>query len=230
MSGEAAVEHLREAHALIDDPIRQSRDRAAARPPALPPPRRGGGRRLHRGARRARRRRRRARAPARGRAHHQRPVRAGAPPRGARAARARPQPARGRDPRREAAALAARLPRCAGGRAGRGGRPARAPSARRGDAAPGGRLGTRLRPACMVLAMADLDEALTVYEDALAEAHRRGSILAFAAAKVFRAQTLCLARRPGRGGSRAREALAAGEAWGRPLASRGTPPPFSPTR
>ena len=62
--------------------------------------------------------------------------------------------------------------------------------------------------------MADLDEALAIYEDALAEAHRRGSTFAFAAAKVFRGAD------PGRRGdlaeaeADAREALAAGEAWG----------------
>ena len=77
VSGNAAVEHLREAHALIDDPIRRAETALAARPRALPPPpRRGVGRRLHRGAGRARRRRRRARAPPRGGAHHQHHVRA----------------------------------------------------------------------------------------------------------------------------------------------------------
>jgi DNA-binding CsgD family transcriptional regulator len=42
--------------------------------------------------------------------------------------------------------------------------------------------------ACMVLAMADLDEALTMYDAALAEAHVRGSVFAVASTKMFRAQ------------------------------------------
>ena len=46
--------------------------------------------------------------------------------------------------------------------------------------------GTCFIPPVVVLAMADLDEALVIFEDALAEARRRGSTLAFAAAKVFR--------------------------------------------
>jgi hypothetical protein len=33
--------------------------------------------------------------------------------------------------------------------------------------------------ACKVLAMADRHEALAIYDEALAEAHRRGSILTF---------------------------------------------------
>ena len=66
----------------------------------------------------------------------------------------------------------------------------------------------------MVLAMADLDEALVVYEDALAEAHRRGSTLAFAAVKVFRAQTLVWRGDLGEAEAEAREALAARQAWG----------------
>src|SRR5262249_11534651 len=46
--------------------------------------------------------------------------------------------------------------------------------------------------ASAVLALADRDEALAVYEDALAAAHRRGSTFGFAAAKVFRANTLLM--------------------------------------
>jgi tetratricopeptide (TPR) repeat protein len=63
-----------------------------------------------------------------------------------------------------------------------------------------------------VLAMADLDEALAVYEDALAEAHRRGSILAVA--KVFRAQIFVWRGDLAEAEAECREAFAASEAWG----------------
>jgi DNA-binding CsgD family transcriptional regulator len=52
------------------------------------------------------------------------------------------------------------------------------------------------------------------YEDALAEAHRRGSTFAFAAVKVFRAQTLVWRGDLGEAEDDARAALVAGEAWG----------------
>jgi DNA-binding CsgD family transcriptional regulator/tetratricopeptide (TPR) repeat protein len=74
--------------------------------------------------------------------------------------------------------------------------------------------GTAVVPAVTVLAMADLDEALVIYEDALAEAHRRGSALAFAAAKVFRLQTLVWRGDLSEAEAEAREVLAIGEAWG----------------
>ena len=48
--------------------------------------------------------------------------------------------------------------------------------------------GAAVVPPATVLAMADLDEVLPVYDDALAEAHRRGSTLAFVDVKVFSAQ------------------------------------------
>jgi tetratricopeptide (TPR) repeat protein len=67
---------------------------------------------------------------------------------------------------------------------------------------------------CAVLAMADLDEVLAIYEDSLAEAHRRGSTFAFAITKVFRAQTFVLRGDLAEAEADAREALAAGEAWG----------------
>jgi DNA-binding CsgD family transcriptional regulator len=67
---------------------------------------------------------------------------------------------------------------------------------------------------CAVLAMADLDEVLAIYEDSLAEAHRRGSIFAFAITKLFRAQTFVLRGDLGEAEADAGEALAAGEAWG----------------
>ena len=44
----------------------------------------------------------------------------------------------------------------------------------------------------MVLAAADRDEVLAIYEEAIAETHRRGSILTFAAAKVLRVQAFVL--------------------------------------
>jgi DNA-binding CsgD family transcriptional regulator/tetratricopeptide (TPR) repeat protein len=66
---------------------------------------------------------------------------------------------------------------------------------------------------CIVLAQADRDEVLAVWEDALAEAHRRGSTAAWAAAKVFRAQTLVLRGDLAEAEADAREALAAGETW-----------------
>src|SRR5262249_51389088 len=68
--------------------------------------------------------------------------------------------------------------------------------------------------ACIVLAMADLDEVLAIYEAALAEAHRRGSVFAFAAAKVFRAQTSLLRGDLAEAEADAREARDACEAWG----------------
>jgi DNA-binding CsgD family transcriptional regulator/tetratricopeptide (TPR) repeat protein len=66
---------------------------------------------------------------------------------------------------------------------------------------------------CIVLARADRDEVLAVYEDALAEAHRRGSTSAFAVAKVFRAQTFVWRGDLGEAEAEAREAFAAGETW-----------------
>ena len=75
-------------------------------------------------------------------------------------------------------------------------------------------IGAGLVPTSTVLAMADLDEVLTVYEDALAEAHRHGSTLAFGAVKVFRAFALRWRGDLGEVEAEAREALAAGEVWG----------------
>jgi DNA-binding CsgD family transcriptional regulator len=67
---------------------------------------------------------------------------------------------------------------------------------------------------CAVLAMADLDEVLAVYEGALAEAHRGGSSFAFAITKVFRAQTFVFRGDLAEAEAEGREALVAGEAWG----------------
>jgi DNA-binding CsgD family transcriptional regulator/tetratricopeptide (TPR) repeat protein len=74
--------------------------------------------------------------------------------------------------------------------------------------------GTLFIPPVIVLAMADLDEALVIFEDALAEARRRGSTLAFAAAKVFRLLVLVWRGDLLEAESEAREALALGRAWG----------------
>ncbi|MFL5829199.1 MAG: AAA family ATPase, partial [Solirubrobacteraceae bacterium] len=69
-------------------------------------------------------------------------------------------------------------------------------------------------PLCTVLAMADLDEVLLVFEEALAEAHRRGSTFDFAAVKVFRAQALLWRGDLGEAEADSREALAAARTWG----------------
>ena len=69
-------------------------------------------------------------------------------------------------------------------------------------------------PLCTVLGMADLDEVLIVFEDVLAEAHRRGSTLTYAAAKVFRAQSLLWRGDLGEAAAESREALAVAASWG----------------
>lgn len=66
---------------------------------------------------------------------------------------------------------------------------------------------------CTVLAMADLDEVLTIYEHLLAEAYRRGSTFALATVKVFRAQTLVWRGDLGEAEADAREALAGAADW-----------------
>ncbi len=67
---------------------------------------------------------------------------------------------------------------------------------------------------CTVLGMADLDEVLVVFEDVLAEAHHRGSTVTYAAVKVFRAQTLLWRGDLGEAEAESREALAVAGAWG----------------
>jgi DNA-binding CsgD family transcriptional regulator len=67
-------------------------------------------------------------------------------------------------------------------------------------------------PPCMVLAMADLDDALAIYDDALTEAHRRGSIITSATTKTYRAQAYVF--RGDLAEAEGREAFAAAEAWG----------------
>ena len=69
-------------------------------------------------------------------------------------------------------------------------------------------------PACTVLAMADLDEVLVIYDDLRADAHRRGSTLQFAAAKIFGAQPLLWRGDLVEAEEQAREALALAEEWG----------------
>jgi DNA-binding CsgD family transcriptional regulator len=102
----------------------------------------------------------------------------------------------------------------------RAGRPAAevVPLARRalagGKVLRGDAIGPGLVPTSAVLAMADLDEVLAVYEEALAEAHRHGSTLAFGAVKVFRSLALLWRGDLGEAEAETREARAAGEVWG----------------
>jgi DNA-binding CsgD family transcriptional regulator len=67
---------------------------------------------------------------------------------------------------------------------------------------------------CMVLAAADQGEVLGIYEEAIGEAHRRGSTLTFAAAKVLRAQAFVLRGDLIDAEAEARDAFAACESWG----------------
>ena len=134
-------------------------------------------------------------------------------PSGSNASASSPEPG----PEARSCCSPARLPRRTCGQAGGGGRPARAqgPRRRHDPAQPAVPYpGAGLVPTSTVLAMADLDEVLTVYEDALAEAHRHGSTLAFGAVKVFRAFALRWRGDLGEVEAEAREALAAGEVWG----------------
>jgi DNA-binding CsgD family transcriptional regulator len=71
-------------------------------------------------------------------------------------------------------------------------------------------------PPCIVLAMADLDEAKAIFDDALAQALRRGSVLTVAVTKIFRAQTFVLRGDLAEAEAEGREAFAASEAWGSP--------------
>jgi DNA-binding CsgD family transcriptional regulator len=69
-------------------------------------------------------------------------------------------------------------------------------------------------PLCTVLGMADLDEVLVAFEDVLAEAHRRGSTVTYATVKVFRAQSLLWRGDLGEAEADSREALAVADTWG----------------
>jgi DNA-binding CsgD family transcriptional regulator len=66
----------------------------------------------------------------------------------------------------------------------------------------------------LVLTLADLDEALDVWEASLAEAHRSGSAFALCAAKVFRAKLFVIRGALAEAESDAREALHLAESWG----------------
>jgi DNA-binding CsgD family transcriptional regulator/tetratricopeptide (TPR) repeat protein len=66
----------------------------------------------------------------------------------------------------------------------------------------------------MVLAMADEDDALALYDAVLTEAHLRGSATAFASAKFFRAQALVFRGDLAEAEADAREAFAACREWG----------------
>ncbi|HET8651868.1 MAG TPA: LuxR C-terminal-related transcriptional regulator [Gaiellaceae bacterium] len=71
----------------------------------------------------------------------------------------------------------------------------------------------------IVLAMADLDEALEIYDEALEVAHRRGSVFAFAVAKIFRSQLFLYRGELLEAEAEGREALEACDAWGLHLAA-----------
>ncbi|HEU5279794.1 MAG TPA: AAA family ATPase [Gaiellaceae bacterium] len=73
--------------------------------------------------------------------------------------------------------------------------------------------------ATMVLAMADLDETLEIYDEALTDAHRSGSVFAYAAAKIFRSQALLYRGELTEAERDGREALDACETWGLALAA-----------
>src|SRR5262249_29848309 len=62
--------------------------------------------------------------------------------------------------------------------------------------------------------MADLDEAMAIYDDALARAYREGSVITEAVTKVFRAQTFILRGDLAEAEAEGREANIASETWG----------------
>jgi DNA-binding CsgD family transcriptional regulator len=68
--------------------------------------------------------------------------------------------------------------------------------------------------AAIALAMADVDDALALYDAAVAAAHRRGSISALAAAKAHRAETFVFRGDLAGAEAEGREAMAACNAWG----------------
>jgi tetratricopeptide (TPR) repeat protein len=71
----------------------------------------------------------------------------------------------------------------------------------------------------IVLAMADLDEVLGIYDEALDVAHRRGSVFAFAVAKIFRSQMFLYRGELREAEGEGREALEACDGWGLDLAA-----------
>jgi DNA-binding CsgD family transcriptional regulator len=68
--------------------------------------------------------------------------------------------------------------------------------------------------ATIVLTMADEDEALVALDDAMADAHRRGSLIAFAAAKAHRAEAFIFRGDLVEAETEAREAFGACRTWG----------------
>jgi DNA-binding CsgD family transcriptional regulator len=68
--------------------------------------------------------------------------------------------------------------------------------------------------ATIVLTMADLDEALEIYDEGLADAYRRGSLFALAAARIFRSQTFLYRGELAEAEAEARAAIDPREAWG----------------
>lgn len=66
----------------------------------------------------------------------------------------------------------------------------------------------------LVLAVADAEEVLEVLDDALSQAHRTGSVFAFAVAKIFRTQALLYRGYLAEAEREGREALEACETWG----------------
>ena len=74
--------------------------------------------------------------------------------------------------------------------------------------------------ATMVLAMADLDEALVLYDAAVADAVRRGSIIAFAAARTHRAEAFLYRGDLAEAVAEGREARPACDTWGMSAAFR----------
>ncbi|HKD33737.1 MAG TPA: AAA family ATPase [Gaiellaceae bacterium] len=74
--------------------------------------------------------------------------------------------------------------------------------------------GGALIRAGMVLAMADEEDALSLYDAVQTEAHLRGSAVAFAAAKFFRSQALVFRGDLAEAEAEAREAFAACREWG----------------
>jgi DNA-binding CsgD family transcriptional regulator len=68
--------------------------------------------------------------------------------------------------------------------------------------------------ASIVLATADQDDAVSGFEAAVADAHRRGSVIAFAAAKAHRAETFLFRGDLHDAESEARDAFVACDTWG----------------
>jgi DNA-binding CsgD family transcriptional regulator len=66
----------------------------------------------------------------------------------------------------------------------------------------------------IVLAMADLDEVVDLYDEALDDAHRRGSVFASAVTKIFRSQMFLYRGELPEAEGDGREALEACDAWG----------------